>query len=87
MIDSQFFLGLEIYFSFLFFRISWNVADCFLFFPHLLKILFSCFLAYIVDVEKFNLWVSPFYLFIYLFCLFAISWATPAACGGSQARG
>ena len=21
------------------------------------------------------------------FCLFAISWATPAACGGSQARG
>ena len=28
-----------------------------------------------------------FLLFIYLFCLFAISWATPAAYGGSQARG
>ena len=29
-----------------------------------------------------------FILFIYLFfCLFAISWATPAAYGGSQARG
>ena len=29
------------------------------------------------------------YLFIYLFiyCLFAISWAAPAAYGGSQARG
>ena len=27
------------------------------------------------------------YLFIYLFCLFAISWVTPAAYGGSQARG
>ena len=26
-------------------------------------------------------------LFIYLFCLFAISWATPAAYGGSRARG
>ena len=29
----------------------------------------------------------PFYLFIYLFGLFAISWATPVAYGGSQARG
>ena len=29
--------------------------------------------------------VSCFYLFIYLF--FAISWATPAVYGGSQARG
>ena len=28
-----------------------------------------------------------FYLFICLFCLFAISWAAPAAHGGSQARG
>ena len=29
------------------------------------------------------------FLFIYffIFCLFAISWATPAAYGGSQARG
>ena len=26
-------------------------------------------------------------LFIYLFCLFAISWAAPVAYGGSQARG
>ena len=29
----------------------------------------------------------PFYLFIYLFGLFAISWAIPTAYGGSQARG
>ena len=27
------------------------------------------------------------YLFIYLFCLSAFSWAAPAAYGGSQARG
>ena len=27
------------------------------------------------------------YLFIYLFCLFAISWAAPEAYGGFQARG
>jgi len=26
-------------------------------------------------------------LFIYLFCLFATSWAAPVAYGGSQARG
>ena len=26
-------------------------------------------------------------LFIYFFCLFAISWAAPVAYGGSQARG
>ena len=32
--------------------------------------------------------VYLFYLFIYLFiCLFAISWAAPAAYGGFQARG
>ena len=24
---------------------------------------------------------------VFFFCLFAISWATPVACGGSQARG
>ena len=27
------------------------------------------------------------FLFFYFFCLFAISWAAPAAYGGSQARG
>ena len=27
-----------------------------------------------------------FYLFIFIFCLFAISWAAPVAYGGSQAR-
>ena len=27
-----------------------------------------------------------FYLFIYFFCLFAISWAPPVAYGGSQVR-
>ena len=30
---------------------------------------------------------SLFYLFIYFFGLFAISWAAPVAYGGSQARG
>ena len=30
---------------------------------------------------------SFFYLFIYLFCLFPISWAAPVAYGDSQARG
>ena len=35
-----------------------------------------------------NLSISrPFLFFSFLFCLFAISWATPAAYGGSQARG
>ena len=28
-----------------------------------------------------------FYFYFYFFCLFAISWAAPAAYGGSQARG
>ena len=28
-----------------------------------------------------------YFLFFYFFCLFAISWATPVAYGGSQARG
>ena len=28
-----------------------------------------------------------FFVFIYFFCLFAISWGAPAAYGGSQARG
>ena len=28
-----------------------------------------------------------FYLFIFIFCLFAISWAAPMAYEGSQARG
>ena len=28
-----------------------------------------------------------FLLFIYFFGLFAISWAAPVACGGSQAKG
>ena len=28
-----------------------------------------------------------FFFFFFFFCLFAISWATPAAYGGSQARG
>ena len=27
-----------------------------------------------------------FLIYFYFFCLFAISWAAPAACGGSQAR-
>ena len=27
------------------------------------------------------------FLFLFLFCLFAISWAAPAAYGGSQSRG
>jgi len=31
--------------------------------------------------------VIPYYFFFFFFCLFAISWATPAAYGGSQARG
>ena len=31
--------------------------------------------------------VPVIYLFIYLFCLFAISWAARAAYGGSHARG
>ena len=31
---------------------------------------------------------EPIYFFIfYFFCIFAISWAAPAAYGGSQARG
>ena len=30
---------------------------------------------------------SFFPFFIFIFCLFAISWAAPSACGGSQARG
>ena len=31
--------------------------------------------------------VSIFSIIIIIFCLFAISWAAPAAYGGSQARG
>ena len=36
---------------------------------------------------QFNPSVLYLFLFIYLFCLFAISWATPGAYGGSQPRG
>ena len=47
---------------------------------------------YFIDCPKRSHLISvPFFLsFIYLFiyfCLFAISWAAPAAYGGSQARG
>ena len=44
--------------------------------------------VFISPAHQFQL-VWCFYLFIYLFiyCLFAISWASPEAYGGSQARG
>ena len=43
------------------------------------------FFLIVVDLKQYFI---LFYLFLFLFfCLFAISWAAPAAYGGSQARG
>ena len=38
-------------------------------------------------LEGDKLMLLPLFLFFFFFCLFAISWAAPAAYGGSQARG
>ena len=37
--------------------------------------------------SKLNKETISFFLFCFVFCLFAISWAAPVAYGGSQARG
>ena len=34
-----------------------------------------------------NFIIFYYFFYFYFFCLFAISWATPVAHGGSQARG
>ena len=50
-----------------------------------MKILGHVFLA-VTQNTYFYLFIYFYFLFIY-FCLFAVSWATPMAYGGFQARG
>jgi len=56
-------------------------------FNHLFSILWNLYLEMELLCRMVMLCLIYFFLFLFILCLFAISWAAPAAYGDSQARG